>query len=266
MNDNAGDAVVLDSSANTYHGTLYDAYDAAKATWSTGKTKNHDATGRIDGALSFDGVDDMVNLPVFDINSNKMTFTAWVKRDGENEIYAGFIACFGTNDFNAAFCLGLGSEGTGTDWLANNEVSYFWNGFYWDWHSELIVPDGIWTLVALTVAPDKAVAYLHDGVNLQAATNYAPHAKGQFDFYSRIGHQMQFGPEERFFKGDIDEVRIYQRTLSPGEILSLALLGAAGTDYLEMDPWRAYSDGDDDVDIFDYIPLADNWLKDVKWP
>jgi hypothetical protein len=88
----------------------------------------------------------------------------------------------------------------------------------------------------------------------------------EFDGATRIAHLAQGGDEAQFFKGDIDEVHIYQRTLSAGEILSLALLGAAGTDYLEMDPWRADADGDDDVDIFDYIPLADNWLKDVKWP
>jgi hypothetical protein len=177
MNDNLGDAVVLDSSANTYHGTLYDAYDAAKATWSTGKTKNHDATGRIDGALSFDGIDDMVNLPVFDLNSNKVTISAWIKRDGESQIYSGIVF---SADANTLAGLALGSKGgnADVDWAVNNELCYYWDGFYWDWHSELIVPDGIWTLVALTVSPDKAVVYLHDGVNLLAATNYASHATG----------------------------------------------------------------------------------------
>ncbi len=80
---------------------------------------------------------------------------------------------------------------------------------------------------------------------------------------------MQFGPpteSDRFFPGMIDDVRIYNQTLTHEEILSLALQGSAGSWFQLLEPWRADADDTDDVDIYDLDIVSDNWLTEVLWP
>ena len=157
-------------------------------------------------------------------------------------------------------------------WEINNELCYFWtidasgSDFEWsyDFHSGLIVPDELWSFVALVVEPDKATLYLDDGT-LQAATYYAPHYKEPFNGPTRFGDQMQFKNNERLFKGAMDDVRIYDYSLTPGEILYLSQ-GASSSQYVTLPPGRPDADGDNKIDLKDYAVMANNWLKEILWP
>jgi hypothetical protein len=66
------------------------------------------------------------------------------------------------------------------------------------------------------------------------------------------------------FDGAIDDVRIYNRSVAPEEILDIA--GLSGTHHLGLEPWRPDADDDDSIDLTDYAATADNWLTEVKWP
>jgi len=66
------------------------------------------------------------------------------------------------------------------------------------------------------------------------------------------------------FPGKIDDIRVYDYTLSRSEIMYLA--GVSGTVYVPLDDWRADIDDDDRVDLTDYSILADNWLDMYLWP
>jgi len=239
------------------------------------------------GALTFGGGDDFieVNSPL-DINSNTVTISAWVKRDGNQPMYAGIVNCFydpndpcdPNSDPNAPGTgagLDFGSGGTygfmqWDPWEINHELCYFWSAdmsgwpeqWTWDWHTGLIVPNHVWSFVALVVEPSKATVYLDDGT-LQAATNLTTHNKEPFNGPMRFGDQMQH--LERFFKGAMDDVRIYDYSLTPGEILYLSQ-GASSSQYVTLPPGRPDADGDSKIDLKDYSIMAGNWLKEILWP
>ena len=279
MDDNAKNTDVLDSSDYAHHGVFYDPGKAP----GYNTEKHHDpCCVEGTGSLTFDGVDDYVNLPAFDLNSNTVTISAWVKRDGPQQMYAGFVACFydpndpcEPNAPGTGVALSLGSGGTygfadWGPWEINHELCYFWSadmseyaeGWTWDWHTGLLVPDDEWVMAALVVEPTKASVYLYDG-ELQAATNYTTHYNELFNGPSRIGDQMQH--LERFFKGSIDDVRIYSYSATPGDVLYMALQGA-GSQYVKLPWWRADADDDGTINFKDFGIMADNWLAELRWP
>jgi hypothetical protein len=280
MDDNAKNSNVLDSSVNNNDGLLYDA--VFKDEPALGNTEDlHDpCCVEGTGSFTFDGVDDFVNLPAFNLNSNTVTISAWVKRDGPQPMYAGFVACFYSDPCDPCVpgtgaALSLGSGGTygfadWGPWEINHELSYFWSadmeefaeGWTWDWHTGLLVPDDEWVMAALVVAPTKASVYLYDG-ELQAATNYTTHYAEPFNGPTRIGDQMQH--LERFFKGSIDDVRIYSYSATPEDVLYMALQGP-GSQYVKLPWWRADADEDGTINFDDYGIMADNWLAELRWP
>ena len=269
---------VVNSFVNANHGVLFDDNKIPGRS-----THDHHTTGKIGtGALTFDGFDDYIEIPALNLNSNTVTISAWIKRNGKQTMYAGIVAChYDPNDPcdpcapGTGAGLDFGSGGTygfqqWAPWEINHELCYFWSAdmtgwpeeWTWDWHTSLIVPDNKWVFVALVVEPTKATVYMYDG-ELRAATNYTTHYPELFNGPTHIGDQMQF--PDRMFKGAIDDVHIYKRSLSPSEILYLALVGP-GSQYLELEPWRADADGDDKVDFKDFAIMADNWLDEVLWP
>ena len=262
MDDNAQNLVVADTSGNGNDGLLFD--EDRKPGRSTVK---HSVPGIISTALSFDGVDDYVELPALNSSSNTITLSAWIKRELEGHIYDGIV--MSSNAYDVAdpnYTAGL-QFGSDTDtWETNYELSYMWTGYSWEWHSGLFVPPEEWTFTALTVAPEVATLYLYDGISFQAARNYDTHEPKPWNAAFHVADQMQFGPDSgRFFPGAVDDVRIYNRTLTSEEILYLALQGP-GSQYLPLESWRANADGDDDVDLADYAIMADSWLQEFLWP
>ena len=269
--------VVVDISGNGNDGELHDPDNTPGA-----KTSIHHDPCCVEGtgSLTFDGFDDHIELPTLNLNSNTITMSAWVKRDGAQSMYAGFVYCFYSDpcDPNAPGTgagFGLGSGGTYgfVDWDAweiNHELCYFWSadmndfaeGWTWDWHTGLIVPDDEWVMAALVVEPTKASLYMYDG-ELQVATNYTTHYAELFNGPTHIGDQMQH--EGRFFGGNIDDVRIYSYSMTPAEVLYLALQGP-GSQYIGLPWWRTDADDDDTINFRDFGIMADNWLMELRWP
>lgn len=189
--DDASGQTAADS-VGLYNGTL-----ANGPIWTAGKDG---------GALDFDGVDDKVTAPALNLNSNTVTISGWVKRNGE-ESFAGIVFCRG------------GSTVSGLH-ISNNELRYHWDSGKWGWSSGLILPDGVWAYVALVVEPDKATIYMNDGTGMQSAVNVSSHAIEAFDAQTALGVDPTGGA--RFFNGAMDDVRIYGRALSAAEVTAIA--------------------------------------------
>ena len=251
MDDKDAQLQVDDSSGNLKHGTLYDENRSPGRS-----TTKHSTPGKIGTALTFDGVDDYVEIPTLNLNSNTVTISAWIKRDGDLGAwgtYPPIVSCNEPNGFK--FCFGSTATYAEEMWAANNELAYFWTGWSWDAHSGLIVPNQVWSFVALVVEPDKGTLYLYDGLSMRSSVNYEDHAVKAFSATSYFGVAV---------KGAIDDVHIYNRALSPGEILGLA--GLSGTHYLALEPWRPDANNDDKIDLRDFAVTADNWLEEILWP
>ncbi|MES2997702.1 MAG: LamG-like jellyroll fold domain-containing protein [Verrucomicrobiota bacterium] len=165
--------------------------------------------GLIGGGLEFNGSNQSVELPAPGINSNTVTLSAWVKRNGTQTTWAGI-----------AFTRSVAPSGL--VFGASNELRYHWNGAYYNFSSGLTVPDNTWTFCAMVIEPSKATFYMKpDGAPMQTAINNVTHGAGVFGGPWYLGQDPADG---RFFKGQLDAARIYGRSLSATEIAEVAVL------------------------------------------
>lgn len=191
-----------------------------------GRLNNMDGDAWVKGvsktALEFDGKDDDVSIGALNLNSNTATISAWVKRNGQEDVFSGIVY---SRDGETIAGIGSGSTGE-PDWEGNHELFYSWNDTEdtWAWHSGLIMPDKQWVFVALVLEPTKATLYLGRDGKLSSAVNTVNHGIEEFNGVTRIGHDKKPNFPPRFFKGTIDDVRIYERALSQEEIEDLAKL------------------------------------------
>ena len=142
-------------------------------------------------------------------NSNAITISAWVKRNGSQINYSGVIF------------FRDGATSSGIDVL-NNKLAYHWNDAHYAWDSGLTLPDGDWVFVALSVEPTQATMYMGaPGGILQSSVNVAAHG---LDNLSAAAMSVGMDPYNggRHYKGDIDDVRVFDKSLSSAELQSLA--------------------------------------------
>jgi hypothetical protein len=165
-------------------------------------------------AAQFDGGSaSILTSPALGLNTNTVTITCWVKRDGAQIDFAGLVFT-------------RGASTSGLDMKTNGELRYHWNdaAASYDWSSGLIAPDGQWAFVALVVEPTKATMYMDDGTGLVSSVNNVTHANSTFG-------QVRLGidPSARFFKGELDEAAVFARALSASEVAALSANGIYGT-------------------------------------
>jgi PKD repeat protein len=138
------------------------------------------------------------------ITTNTITLSCWIKPNGTQNSFAGIIFS--------------GSDGaTGLDYNGTNKLGYHWKdeaGSY-NYNSNLIIPENVWSHVALVVTPTSATMYLN-GI---PATRNATHTAANFNSVFQFGTDR--GNNARNFKGLMDEVCIYNRALSTNEIRGL---------------------------------------------
>ena len=158
--------------------------------------------GKYANAINLDGIDDHVEVSNVRLNANTVTLTAWVKQGATQNGWAGIVFDRSTS----ASGLNAGDAG---------ELRYHWNGGQWGWNSGLTPPTDTWTFVALVVEPSKATIYMNSGSGFQTAVHSATHAAATFGT-TYIGWDTHSSP--RHFKGAIDEVRIYNYSMSETEL------------------------------------------------
>lgn len=161
-------------------------------------------------AFVFNGSGSRVEVPALNLNSNTVTMSAWIKRNGTQGSFAGIV-------YSRA-----GSTVAGLTFGNSNELRYTWNdsGGTYGWNSGLTPPDGVWTFVALVIEPSKATIYMNPGTGLVSATNGISHAIEEFDGKLCIGQDTS--SSARTFKGTMDEVALFDRSLSAAEIAKMS--------------------------------------------
>jgi len=190
-----------DSSGNGFTGALQG-----------GQTFDSDSiSGQYDTALDFDGIDDYVTLTDLNLNTDTVTFTAWVKRGSANlgvppNYWPGLVYSYD------------GYTDGGLIVSSSNKLAYIWKGYNWDWNSGLILPLNTWTFAALVIEPDKATIYMDSGSGLTSNTHTAVHDSQSFSGTTCIGQDAR---GDRIFKGGIDDVRIYNYALTAEEIADI---------------------------------------------
>jgi len=119
---------------------------------------NDSVGGHFGTAIDFDGIDDGIQIPALNLNSNTVTITAWVKRASSQGYWPGIVNARTTNTI----------AGMQIDGETNNNLRYCWNdggAETWGWNSGLVVPENTWTFCALVIEPSKATMYMDSGRN-----------------------------------------------------------------------------------------------------
>ncbi len=152
-------------------------------------------------ALALDGDGDYaIASDELNLNGNTMTITAWIKPQGDQSDWAGIVLTRG------------GNTTAGLHFGENNELHYMWDNQNWWWNTGLYPPLGEWSHIAMVIEPDRATLYLN-GVPATLSTN---HAIEPFDSPIVIGRDPNYN--NRYFKGLIDEVSVYDKALSQDQL------------------------------------------------
>ena len=140
-------------------------------------------------------------IPNLDITTTQFTLTAWIKPNGIQNNYAAIMM----ND---------GSDGGGLNFReGNNTLGYHWPNGQWYWDSNLEVIPGEWSYVAMVVENDGITIYLNDE---KSKHFFSP---GSVEFTNiRLGSYKTW--TSRNYNGEIDEVCMWNRSLTDNEIKS----------------------------------------------
>jgi len=180
------------------------------------------------GMLHLPGNPAYVQVQDVDQTVESFSLTAWVRPNGIQPNYSAVLM----NDGNAA---GLNfREG-------NNTLGYHWPGGSWSWDSNLTVPSGEWSYVSMVVQPGSVTL----SVNGQFVTHNTSVQPVELTDL-RIGSYK--GWADRNFNGEIDEVCLWTRALTPEEIRL--------NRHLVKDPWT-------DPDILAYYQFDSLAVTDV---
>ena len=173
--------------------------------------------GRIGGGIELDGTSGYVSVPDFELTTDTITFVAWVNgwKGGD---WAPILSSREVGQCEMNFG-------------DNDTLHYTWNGDSadtWGWTGGPVIPQDTWTMLAVTIDPDQAVAYVYtDDAGLTQSTNAIAHIE------ETVGAlQIGYSYDPRYVSGIIDEAAIFNRALTEQEILGLVLgVGGDGFPY-----------------------------------
>ncbi len=212
-------------------------------------TNAHDTTGEIDGALNFDGVDDYVEVSGL-TNPVNMTYVLWIKADSLSGGYDTLLE--------------FGNDEPWFGILSTGEITLY--GYVTSSRSITI---GQWHHIAVTSDGSESIIYIDGQADAGSANT---------DTGTGLGIGYHSG--DPHFDGIIDDVRIYNRALTAGEIQQLYQKAfiEAGEGNIDSNPLFVDADGpdniagtlDDDLRLLNGSPCIGTGLSGdnmgVNWP
>jgi len=232
--------------------------------------------------LSVDGDGDYVEIPgsntpggVFDITSD-ITVSAWIKLSVlENDWPAIIAKGDDTESWRLARALKAKDAGADAIEFCASGILLIedgWENPYGNVTGNVPVADGQWHHAAGVYDGSKICIYI-DGI-----VDKCMDASGSFNSSTYPVWIGSNPVSQEAWTGEIDDVRVYNAALEPGEIAVLA--GKEGMLYVPLsvpanlvnlvpkDPPGAPFDPNnlDIVNFLDYGELAEDWLKEILWP
>jgi len=183
--------------------TVSDSVSNADLTIQGTAAGNNWATGVMDGAYHFDGINEFAKVDVDDWGG-EFSVSMWVKTDNDSQNqYASVIAVNDVAGDNSSFQFQF-SGGNNGDWQTRNNAE----------HDFGAVVAGEWTNLAMTFENGVMMQYLN-GIHVRS-TNFPNNSIDNIQLY-------KFGVNRAgstYYEGLIDEVSIWNTTLNSSEILS----------------------------------------------
>lgn len=208
-----------------------------------------------------------VRIPALNLNTNTITISAWVNATNAQQLGAGLVV-----------------NGAGSGLIIDGAFGDFGLGYYWNntagtynWSPSLdaglpALPNSEWAFAALVIQPTEANIYigLTNGgtITFSGVTNYFSHVSQTFSSATLVGSDA--GDPEYSFRGAIDEVAIWKRALSSGELytqFAAAVDGVAAAILTDLEgPDGPAAVGDPlvlSVNAGGTPPLVYTWFKDT---
>ena len=215
--DEGTGTTTTDSSGNNNHGTINGA------TWTNGITGN---------ALEFDGNNDYVNVPEDNsLDPEEITIETWMLIPSAPTSNGNIVSKGGNNGYrfiiNTARAIWWADRGT------TNSIK-----------TTRLVPLNEWTHITVVGSNTGMRIYINGELSASNSVSYGSPNTGSS---LKIGAEPQYNG---YFKGIIDEVRIYNQALSAQEILE---------HYQDSTPIPGDLNNDGDVNFIDLIIVASNF-------
>jgi hypothetical protein len=153
------------------------------------------AEGRFGGGIELDGTSGYVSVPDFELTTDSITFVAWL-----NGWKGGDWAPIISSRVVGQCEMNFGD---------NDTLHYTWNNdssATWGWTGGPVIPEDTWTMLAVTLDPDSAVAYVYtDEGGLTQSTNPIAHIE------ETVGAlQIGYSYDPRYVRGIIDEAAVFK--------------------------------------------------------
>ena len=192
-----------DASGNGNHGVVH------------GATLTADRFGNENGAYRFDGNDwiEVESSSSLSLLTSNMSLMTWVKIDSQS----GWIPFLCKGRTARQFGLELGISGNGEIRIFVNDFNSTGNGS----QVETVAPSGSitvgeWYHIAISYTGEKLVSYIN---GVQAASIDVSDSFAQNDDSLYIGKDPPDATE--YYRGELDDIRIYNRALSAAEVKAL---------------------------------------------
>jgi hypothetical protein len=135
-------------------------------------------------------------------------------------------------DDYAGLLVSRGGTSGGGFGYTGGQIGYTWNGNSantYNYRSGLTPPLNQWSFVALVVSPTNAIVYMYNTNAQLSATNVLAHTAEVFGTWF-IGRDNNSNADDgtRVFNGQIDEVAVFNYSLTPAQIQKLYSVGANG--------------------------------------
>lgn len=182
-----------------------------------GPTLTSDRTGRGNSAYSFDGVNDFIQVPHnTKLNPYPLSVTCWVKSTSNSA--GGIVSKY--PDANA-------NNGWSVHSMSGKLSGYYYNFnggslVNLDFHAKQSISDSIWHFITIVYSNGNAKIYFDskiiDSVSFWGTGTPSNSTSNSSLYFGRIGENLGWAT---FFKGNIDDIAIYNRPLTQQEISAL---------------------------------------------
>ena len=175
------------------------------------------APGRIGNSLIFDGSNDYVQLDSSQLNvSNNFTIASWINPAAGRTDLAVFF-CLRSKDAVSGIRLAVRVN---NDLIIEGQTATGWKQIY---HALGGIQNNVWQHIVVVYDKSAFAVYIN-GVRVPAAHGHSGSWDGDVVMnptgVTRVGAEGG-GVATHFFKGLIDDVRVYNRTLTPTEVTTL---------------------------------------------
>jgi hypothetical protein len=204
--------ILGDTSCIAYY-KMSDATDESGNFDGTPTSVNFNVAGKFGNAAQFNGSSSNVEFSAGSFNNTTITISAWINSASN----AADQSIFNSFDYD-------GSTSRGFIWKKNANqtlTAQFYNsGTQSNLNTTATVANNVWTNVVLTISTTQANIYINDGTAVTLTQN------NLINFHSTtkagIGsYRFTGGSFQQFFDGSIDNVRIFNKTLSSSEVTTL---------------------------------------------